>query len=58
MDQKQKLLSKIDDINKYIEELHSINLISLEDYQGSIEKRRACERLLQLLIEVIIDFLI
>jgi len=55
MDIKKRLLSKIDEINKYIEELSSIEFISLEEYKESIEKKRACERLLQILIEIIID---
>ncbi len=55
MDTKKRLLSKIDDINKYLEELHTISLTSLEEYKESIEKKRACERLLQILIESVID---
>lgn len=55
MDQKQRLLSKIDDISKYLEELHTIDTSSLDEYKSSVEKRRACERLLQILIEAVID---
>lgn len=55
MDTKKRLLSKIDDINKYLEELHTISPTSLEEYKESIEKKRACERLLQILIESVID---
>src|SRR3989344_4953554 len=51
----QKLLSKIDELNKYLDELDSIEISSLDDYQDSIEKKRACDRLLQVLIEIVID---
>jgi len=42
-------------INKYLEELYTIRINSLEEYKNSIEKKRACERLIQILIETIID---
>ena len=51
MDTKKRLLSKIDDINGYLEELHNISPNSLEEYKETTEKKRACERLLQILIE-------
>jgi len=55
MDTKKRLLSKIAEIDSYLEELKSIELSSLDEYRDSIEKKRACERLLQILIEVIVD---
>lgn len=55
MEQRKRLLSKIDEINKYLEELSEINIQSIEDYKNSVGKKRACERLLQILIEVVID---
>ncbi len=55
MDLKQRLLSKIDELNEYLEEIDKIKPQSFEEYNSSIEKKRACERLLQVLIEVVID---
>jgi len=52
---KEKILSKIDELNGYLEELEKIKPSSLEEYQSSIEKKRACERLLQISIETILD---
>ena len=55
MEQEKRLLSKIEEINDYLGELNSIKPDSLEIYKDSTEKRRACERLLQILIESVID---
>ncbi len=58
MDTKKKFLSKIDEINKYLDELNKLDIASLssfEDYASSVEKKRASERVLQILIEVIVD---
>ena len=52
---KDRILSKIDEIDKYLEELESIKPIDLEEYETSIAKKRACERLLQILVEIEID---
>ena len=52
---KQKVLSKIDEIGKYLEEIEDIKPDSLNEYKDSIEKKRACERILQILIEAAID---
>ena len=51
---KERILSKIDELDKYLNELKQIMPVSLSEYQ-EIEKKRSCERLLQLCIECIID---
>jgi len=52
---KEKLLSKIDELNGYLEELEKIKPVDFEEYESSIEKKRACERLLQIAVETVID---
>lgn len=52
---KQKILSKIDEINQYLEEIEQVAPSDFEEYESSIEKKRACERILQILIENVID---
>lgn len=54
---KEKILSKIDELDGYIEELEKIMPKDFKEYESSIEKKRACERLLQISIETIIDIL-
>jgi len=48
------VLARIDELDGYLRELHEIMPASFEDYK-KIEKRRACERLLQISIECVID---
>lgn len=48
------MLAKIDDLDGYLKELNAIKPTSFEEYR-KIEKRRSCERLLQLSIECVID---
>lgn len=52
---KNKILSKIDELNQYLDELEKIKPQDYKEYENSIEKKRACERLLQISIESIID---
>jgi len=54
MDEK-KILAKIDELDSYLEELNNIMPGSLEEYETSIKDKRACERLLQISIEVVLD---
>ena len=54
MDEK-RILSKIDELDSYLEELEKIKPADLEEYIENGEKKRACERLLQLVIETMID---
>lgn len=51
---RERILAKIDELDGYLGEIHQIMPTSFEEYQ-KIEKRRACERLLQISIECIID---
>ena len=50
---KERILAKIDELNNYLEELGNIKPSSFEEYQR--ENKRACERLLQISIECVID---
>lgn len=54
MDEK-RVLSKIDELDSYLTELDIIKPAELEEYQNSIEKKRAIERLLQVSIETVLD---
>jgi uncharacterized protein YutE (UPF0331/DUF86 family) len=51
---RERLLTKIDVLDTYLKELREILPVSFEEYKR-IEKRRACERLLQVTIECAID---
>ena len=45
----------MDELDSYLKELAEISPKSLEEYKTSIEKRRACERLLHIAVECVID---
>ena len=51
---RERILAKLDEIDGYLRELRAIAPTTLEAYR-EIEKRRACERLLQIAIEGVID---
>ena len=51
---RERLLGKMEDLEGYLKELREILPASFEEYK-KIEKRRACERLLQVSIECVID---
>ena len=51
---KERILAKIDELDTYSNELTQIIPASFEEYQRT-ERKRACERLLQLCIECVID---
>ncbi len=51
---RERILSKIDELDSYLSELKQILPRNFEEYQ-QVEKKRACERLLQISIEVVID---
>ncbi len=55
MIEEKKILTKIDEMNGYLEELEKIKPVSIEEYKDNTEKKRACERLLQISIETVID---
>ena len=52
---RERLLAKLDELDGYLRELRSIAPAELEQYQ-MVEKKRACERLLQVSVEAVIDF--
>lgn len=51
---RERILGKVDELDTYLNELAQIAPGSLEEYQ-KIEKKRSCERLLQLCVECAID---
>ena len=51
---KERILAKIDRLDRYLHELKDIMPENFETYQ-KIEKKRACERLLQVSIESVLD---
>ncbi len=52
---KKRILSLLDRLENYLKELKEHLPKNLKDYQKNVEKRRFCERTLQLLIEICID---
>jgi uncharacterized protein YutE (UPF0331/DUF86 family) len=51
---RDRVLAKLDELDGYLSELRSVTPRGLEEY-ARIEKKRSCERLLQLAIEATID---
>jgi len=49
-----RILSKLDEMKKYVDELHSM-LPEQEEYQQDLIKRRACEKTVEVAIESLID---
>lgn len=52
---REKILSKFDNLEEYLEELEKIKPAEFKEYLISIKDKRACERLLQISIETVID---
>ncbi len=52
---RERILSKIDSLEGYLRELQAIVPGSYSEYLSSSEKRRACERLLQISVECVLD---
>ena len=52
---KERVLTKIDELDSYRRELDEILPESYEDYASSTETKRACERLIHVMIETLID---
>ncbi|MBN2042390.1 MAG: DUF86 domain-containing protein [Candidatus Aenigmarchaeota archaeon] len=52
---KERILAKIDEMEGYSGELKGIIPDNYESYERSIEKKRACERLLHISVECVID---
>ena len=51
---RERILAKLDELDTYLRELGSVVPASFNDYLA-VEKRRSCERLLQVSIEAVID---
>ncbi len=51
---RDRLLAKLDELDGYLGELRSIAPARFEEYLR-VEKKRACERLVQMLVEAVID---
>ncbi len=51
---RERILAKLDELDGYLRELRSIAPAEFSEYQ-IIEKKRACERLLQVSVEAAID---
>lgn len=51
----ERVLSKLDALDTYLEELRALKPSSIGEYAANLEKKMACERLLHLLIETTID---
>lgn len=52
---RERVLSKIAELKGYLEELKKVTPKDLEEYKKSELKRRACERVLQISIESVLD---
>ncbi len=52
---RERILTKLDELDGYLGELGQVVPESYARYTESVEKRRACERLLQISIECAID---
>ena len=51
---RERILAKLDELDGYLRELREIVPATLAEYR-KVEKKRACERLLQIAIECVID---
>jgi uncharacterized protein YutE (UPF0331/DUF86 family) len=52
---KERMISKIAEIKKYLAELSEVIPDNLEDYSNSVKDKRATERILQIAIECVLD---
>lgn len=52
---KERILSKLDELDSYLHDLREISPKSYRMYKASIEKKRACERLLHISVECVLD---
>jgi uncharacterized protein YutE (UPF0331/DUF86 family) len=51
---KERIMSKVAELDSFLGELRQVSPATFDEYQA-VEKKRSCERLLQLCIECIID---
>jgi len=52
---RERILAKFDELEGYVGELRQVVPASFAEYMDKLEKRRACERLLQLSIQCMMD---
>lgn len=52
---RERILAKFDELDGYLQELRQVVPASFADYMGKVETRRACERLLQLSVQCVLD---
>lgn len=52
---RERILAKLDELEGYVGELRQVVPASFAEYMDKLEKRRACERLLQLSIQCMTD---
>ena len=52
---KKRIITKIAELDSYLEELDKIKPDNFDNYICSIEKKRACERLFEISIETVLD---
>ncbi|MEK6874065.1 MAG: DUF86 domain-containing protein [Nanoarchaeota archaeon] len=52
---KKRILAKFKELESYLDELESVKPGEFEEYLNSIEKKRSCERILQISIETVLD---
>lgn len=50
-----RITDKINEIEQYLEELYEILPAEFEDYKNNIEKKAACERYFEKIMEAVID---
>ncbi len=50
-----RISDKVSEINKFLEELASIAPSTFEEYRSSIEKKAACERYVEKIVEAVTD---
>lgn len=52
---RERILTRLDTLERYERELREVVPASFEEYLSRLEARRACERVLQIAVECIID---
>ncbi len=52
---RDRILAKLDELDGYLAELKQVVPNSFAEYQESVASRRACERLLQISVECVLD---
>jgi uncharacterized protein YutE (UPF0331/DUF86 family) len=51
---RERILGRLDDLEQYLRELRQVAPATVEDYRH-VATRRACERLLQIAVEAVVD---